>query len=439
MRPPTYDDPAIAVPPASAEPSDYPLAAAFVPADPSNYTSGGISSYDYVVVHTMQGYYGGSISWFQNPAADVSAHYCMRSEDGEVTQMVHDDDRAWHVGNSNPYALGIEHEGFVDDPAWYTWEMYASSAKLARWLCEAHGIPVDRDHIVGHVELPNQTHTDPGSNWDWDLYMALVHDVVPSGRIEGAVVDASTPCTVTATVDTWLKRTLEPADALPETEKCFLPAGTELDVQWLSGDMNGHARVTMEAAPCSGELATEAFATLADLEGVCAPEELGLSGVTVSIAGIGQVVTDDAGRFVFDGVGEGAAMLDASLDGFVTDAVPVMLDAYPGARVVIALEPTAAPGGDDGASGGESGGPVDDGSPAETGDGQGGSDPADPDDEDTGGSAPTDDGVVGALPDTFGASGDAAGCSCRASASERGPWGLALGLLGLVAIRRRLS
>src|SRR5688572_9507084 len=96
-------------PPTWGEAPDYPLAAAFISADPTNFTQGGISSYDYVVVHTMQGYYGGSISWFQNPVADVSAHYCMRSEDGEITQMVHDDDRAWHVGNSNPYAIGIEH------------------------------------------------------------------------------------------------------------------------------------------------------------------------------------------------------------------------------------------------------------------------------------------------------------------------------------------
>lgn len=102
-RPAIYDDPDFAVPPASGGAPDYPLAVAFTPADPSNYTNGGIVSYDYVVVHTMQGYYGGSISWFQNPAANVSAHYVMRSSDGEVTQMVRNDDRAWHVGNSNPY------------------------------------------------------------------------------------------------------------------------------------------------------------------------------------------------------------------------------------------------------------------------------------------------------------------------------------------------
>jgi hypothetical protein len=104
-RPPEYQDPNLVVPPASGQEPEYPLAAGFVPADSSNYTANGINSYDYVVVHTMQGYYAGSIAWFQNPASNVSAHYCMRSEDGEVTQMVRDQDRAWHVGSSNAYAL----------------------------------------------------------------------------------------------------------------------------------------------------------------------------------------------------------------------------------------------------------------------------------------------------------------------------------------------
>src|SRR5438128_7268908 len=100
-RPPEYDDPTLEVPPASDEAPQYPLAAQFVPASPSNYSPGGITTVQYVVVHTMQGSYAGSISWFQNPVAEVSAHFCVRSDDGEITQMVHLADKAWHVGNSN--------------------------------------------------------------------------------------------------------------------------------------------------------------------------------------------------------------------------------------------------------------------------------------------------------------------------------------------------
>ena len=44
------------------------------PAASSNYTVGREGSpVQYVVIHTMQGSYAGSISWFRNPSARVSA------------------------------------------------------------------------------------------------------------------------------------------------------------------------------------------------------------------------------------------------------------------------------------------------------------------------------------------------------------------------------
>ena len=147
----------------------------------------------FVVIHTMQGSYGGSISWFTNPAAQASAHYNLRSSDGEVTQMVSEDDTAWHSGNGtyNRQSVGIEHEGFIADPGrWYTEAMYTSSARLTRHLCEKYGIPKDRAHIIGHNEVPHPTiagrfggaggHTDPGDGWDWDHFMDLVGGV-PAG------------------------------------------------------------------------------------------------------------------------------------------------------------------------------------------------------------------------------------------------------------------
>ena len=41
-------------------------------------------------------------------------------------------------------SIGIEHEGFVDNPAWFTDAMYRSSAALTRYLCDKYGIPKDR-------------------------------------------------------------------------------------------------------------------------------------------------------------------------------------------------------------------------------------------------------------------------------------------------------
>jgi len=152
--------------------------ARWVPAHGSNYTSGRSGgSIRYVVIHTMQGSYAGSLSWFQNPSANVSAHYSVRSSDGEISQSVHEGDTGWHAGNwtYNQRSIGIEHEGYVSDPGrWYTDAMYRSSAALVRHLCDKYGIPVDRLHIIGHNEVPGATHTDPGGGWDWPRFMSLV-------------------------------------------------------------------------------------------------------------------------------------------------------------------------------------------------------------------------------------------------------------------------
>ncbi|MEV0720795.1 transglycosylase SLT domain-containing protein, partial [Asanoa sp. NPDC050611] len=63
--------------------------AVWAPANSANLTvSSRETSYpiDFVVIHVTQGSYAGSISWFQNPASKVSAHYTFRSSDGAVTQ-----------------------------------------------------------------------------------------------------------------------------------------------------------------------------------------------------------------------------------------------------------------------------------------------------------------------------------------------------------------
>ena len=148
------------------------------PAYSGNYTnaSRGAAQINYVIIHTTQGSYAGAISWFKNSTSNVSAHYVIRSSDGQVTQMVDDADVAWHDGCFNTNTIGIEHEGYVADPGkWYTEAMYKSSAKLTGWLCDQYGIPKDRKHIMGHGEAPDcSDHTDPGSGWNWNHYMDLV-------------------------------------------------------------------------------------------------------------------------------------------------------------------------------------------------------------------------------------------------------------------------
>jgi N-acetyl-anhydromuramyl-L-alanine amidase AmpD len=149
-----------------------------------NFTSGR-SSYEFVVIHTAQGSYSGTISWCANPSSRVSAHYVVRSSDGAITQMVEHRNTAWHAQCYNARSIGIEHEGFVSDPGrWYTDAMYRESAKLTRWIADRHGIPKTRSHIIGHVEVApgcnTNRHTDPGSGWNWTKYMQYVTNSAPT-------------------------------------------------------------------------------------------------------------------------------------------------------------------------------------------------------------------------------------------------------------------
>ena len=168
------------------------------PAGSCNYgTSRNGASISAVTIHTVQGSYSGCISWFQNCNANVSAHYVVRSSDGQVTQCVREIYRAWHVGNSNNYAVGIEHEGWINQSSWYTSAMYNSSAALTRSIADKYGInrkrlsyfpwsattyfnqssiPGECVRIKGHQHFPSQSHTDPGPNWNWDHYHKLVNN-----------------------------------------------------------------------------------------------------------------------------------------------------------------------------------------------------------------------------------------------------------------------
>ncbi|MFF9014630.1 N-acetylmuramoyl-L-alanine amidase [Streptomyces sp. NPDC014870] len=132
---------------------------------------------DRVVIHVVQGSYATALKVFKNPGHGAATHYVVR-KDGHVAQMIRELDVAFHAGSRdmNERSVGIEHEGFVHRPQDFTPAMYASSARLTAGICARYGIPVDREHIIGHVEVPGTDHTDPGPHWDWDRYMKLVRE-----------------------------------------------------------------------------------------------------------------------------------------------------------------------------------------------------------------------------------------------------------------------
>ncbi|MFE7570754.1 N-acetylmuramoyl-L-alanine amidase [Streptomyces sp. NPDC057539] len=132
---------------------------------------------DRVVIHVVQGSYQVALKVFRDPGHGAASHYVVR-KDGHVAQMIRELDVAYHAGNReyNERSIGIEHEGWVDEASSFTDAMYRSSARLTADICRRYAIPVDREHIVGHVEVPGTDHTDPGTKWDWDRYMKFVAD-----------------------------------------------------------------------------------------------------------------------------------------------------------------------------------------------------------------------------------------------------------------------
>ncbi|MFI6641088.1 N-acetylmuramoyl-L-alanine amidase [Streptomyces sp. NPDC050504] len=130
---------------------------------------------DRVVVHVTQGSYDSAVRAFRDPGHGAATHYIV-TQAGTVTQLIRELDVAFHAGNRkyNERSVGIEHEGFVDRPRDFTGAMYAASARLTADICRRYGMPADREHVIGHSEVPGADHTDPGPHWDWDRYLKLV-------------------------------------------------------------------------------------------------------------------------------------------------------------------------------------------------------------------------------------------------------------------------
>jgi N-acetyl-anhydromuramyl-L-alanine amidase AmpD/uncharacterized protein YdeI (BOF family) len=280
---------------------EYPAAAAWV-ASP-NFSSGR-SSYEFVLIHTMQGSYAGSRSWFLNPNSNVSSHYIVRSSDGEITQMVAHANTAWHAQCYNGRSIGIEHEGFVGAPdMWYTTNMYTESAKLTRWIADRHGIPKNRTHIIGHFEVaPNCNtggHTDPGSGWNWTRYMQLVGGTTPTpttgvligaiytggaatNRVAGATVTVNGQ-TVTTAADGLFQFTLNPGSYTATVTKAGFSTNTVMRTVIASTQTWGSMEINPSAATGTLRGVVYAFnaANPSDLSSVIANAAVTVNGQTV--------------------------------------------------------------------------------------------------------------------------------------------------------------
>ena len=108
-----------------------------------------------IVLHFTDGPSASSaINHFLDQSSQVSAHYII-DRNGDIYQMVSDDDKAWHAKAANPRSIGIEHvampgQQMADD-------QQNSSVELIKWLMATYSIPVD--NIKGHRFAPGNIGT----------------------------------------------------------------------------------------------------------------------------------------------------------------------------------------------------------------------------------------------------------------------------------------
>jgi N-acetyl-anhydromuramyl-L-alanine amidase AmpD len=163
-----------------------------------NYNSRNGSAVTLVVIHSCEGGYSGCWGYLRTSAAQASAHYVVKENGGEITQLVREANRAWHVaasyncayaGNAqcnkngvsvNNFSVGIEHAGYASQASWSS-GIIESSAKLTCDITKRHGVVRDRNHIVSHGQLQPYNRTDPGPNWPWSHYIDRVRSICGDG------------------------------------------------------------------------------------------------------------------------------------------------------------------------------------------------------------------------------------------------------------------
>ena len=163
----------------------------------TNYTRAQrpLSAVRFIIIHVSEGSFLGTVSWLRDPTAHSSANFVV-GRNGQVQELVPLHDVAWHAGNwaYNLRSVGIENEGYTDDPRGFTLPEYRATARLAAVIARRAAIPIDRRHIIGHYQVPDpndplqgggiDNHTDPGKYWRWPLFMRLVRQFAyPQHRI----------------------------------------------------------------------------------------------------------------------------------------------------------------------------------------------------------------------------------------------------------------
>lgn len=157
-----------------------------------NYTVGRAGSpINLIILHTMQGFLTGTDAWFNNPAAQASAHEGV-GLNGDVHLYVDPSNMAWGAGNLgyNRRAINIETEdNRHPDDVVRTPDQLESVAQRVALHCRQNNIPCDRAHIIRHGEVPGTSHKDCPGNLPIDQIIARAAAILGAGT---AIVVSST-------------------------------------------------------------------------------------------------------------------------------------------------------------------------------------------------------------------------------------------------------
>ena len=140
--------------------------AKWVGANPANYSADRIHPVRFVV-HIAQGSkLSGLIGWFNDPKAQVSAHFGNpRGLFAKMVQFVDTSEMAYHCAQWNSTSIGCENIGYSGQSL--SFGQKRRLKKLIKWLNATHNIPIaytsnpNERGIIGHGKLPEGSLSHP--------------------------------------------------------------------------------------------------------------------------------------------------------------------------------------------------------------------------------------------------------------------------------------
>ena len=136
--------------------------------------------------------------WLCAPESKVSCHYLV-DEQGGIVQMVDEDLRAWHAGESfwrgaedvNSMSIGVEiqNTGHFGRYEAFPEEQMSAVMSLCKDIIARHGIRPER--VLAHSDVAPFRKIDPGEKFDWGLLYrnGIGHWVEPTEVSEGETLE----------------------------------------------------------------------------------------------------------------------------------------------------------------------------------------------------------------------------------------------------------